>query len=355
MSDQTAIVSTDQNTALAAIGQIANGYAAAGVFDDYRSRRAANTLRRQRADLDLFARFLEGIQHQTTGDELQSSPDAWRGISWGLIQGFVGWMQRQGYAVGSINVRLSTVKKYAALARQAGAISHEEHAGIKAVTGFTHSDGKHMDEQRSAAELPTRKGVKKAESVTLTKQQRHALKHQPDSNQGRRDTLLMCLLLDHGLRCGEVALLKVRDFNLTDGTFTFRRPKVDKVQTHTLTPDALRAARAYFNAGDAPLAADAPLLRSSRKDGSLTAGRMTERAITKRVKTLGEDIGIHGLSAHDCRHSWATNAALHKTPLNDLIHAGGWNSPAMPMRYIDAAKIANQGVMLGTDEPDATP
>jgi len=29
-----------------------------------------------------------------------------------------------------------------------------------------------------------------------------------------------------------------------------------------------------------------------------------------------------------------------------LKDAGGWNSPAMPLRYIEAAKIANEGVRL---------
>jgi ATP-dependent DNA helicase RecQ len=34
------------------------------------------------------------------------------------------------------------------------------------------------------------------------------------------------------------------------------------------------------------------------------------------------------------------------TPLGRLQDAGGWNSPAMPLRYVEAAKIANQGVKL---------
>jgi len=33
------------------------------------------------------------------------------------------------------------------------------------------------------------------------------LKQQPDTPQGRRDPLLMCILLEHGLRYGEIAIL----------------------------------------------------------------------------------------------------------------------------------------------------
>jgi integrase len=43
--------------------------------------------------------------------------------------------------------------------------------------------------------------------------QAKVLKSQPDSPQGRRDVLLMCLLLDHGLRVGEAIRLEVVDFN----------------------------------------------------------------------------------------------------------------------------------------------
>jgi integrase len=73
---------------------------------------------------------------------------------------------------------------------------------------------------------------------------------------------------------------------------------------------------------------------------------MSERAITGRVAELGARIGVQGLSAHDLRHYWATRAARNGTPLDRLQDAGGWNSPAMPMRYIEAAKIANEGVRL---------
>ncbi len=93
-------------------------------------------------------------------------------------------------------------------------------------------------------------GNKKAEHVALAVEQAKELKNQPDTPQGRRDALLMCLLLDHGLRCGEAALLEVNDFNPKEGTLNFYRPKVDKEQTHKLTADTLRALRAWLDSGE---------------------------------------------------------------------------------------------------------
>jgi integrase len=328
------------------LGELANRAAVGSVFIDYRVRRAANTLRRQDADLALFAEYLHIIGLHAEALVLATHAESWQSITFGLVEGFQRWQLQQGYAIGSVNVRLSTIKVYAALAFKAGAVSAAEHALIRMVKNYSHKEGKRVDEKRAEGDVSTRHSAKKATAVSLTRAQAHRLKEHPDTPQGRRDALLMCLLLDHGLRCGEVALLKVDNINLKAGELTFYRPKVDKQQTHRLTADTLEAVRAYFKAGDASMFADVPLLRASRKGGALTTNGMSERAITKRVYELGKMQGIDGLSAHDCRHYWATAAARAGTPIDRLQDAGGWNSPSMPLRYVESAKIANEGVKL---------
>ncbi|MBX2997783.1 MAG: site-specific integrase [Caldilineaceae bacterium] len=344
----TALTTTTQTTAIeragqmAQAGQIANSYAERGVFADYLTRKSGETIRRQRADLGLFADFLcaAGVTDCPTADDLMGSPATWQGVTWGLVEAFREWQVSQGYAVGSVNVRLSTVKAYAGLATKAGVLSAQNHALIKTVAGYSRKEAKRVDERREQ----TRTGAKKAASISLTKEQADALKAQPDTPQGRRDAVIMALLLDHGLRVGELAGLEVAHFNLKAGTFTFYRPKVDKEQTHKLTADSLRAVRAWLTSGDAtPFG---PLLRGSRKGGKLTESGMTERAITDRVRVLGESVGVAGLSAHDCRHYWATRAAQQGTDPFRLQEAGGWSSLAMPRRYVEDARIANEGVKL---------
>jgi integrase len=346
---QTAITPRHETTALAQAGQVANGIAARSVFVDYRARKAANTLRRQANDLALFAEYL-GAAGLQVGD-FASDPQAWRGVTWGLVEGFARWGLQQGYAVPSVNVRLATVKTYARLAMKAGALDQTEYAMITTVKGYSHKESKRVDEQRQAAELPTRKGAKKSAAVSIDPEQAARLMAQPETAQGRRDSLLMALLLEHGLRVGEVARLAVTDLDLKAGKLTFYRPKVDKTQTHALTPQALKAARAYFK-HDAPKKGNLWRASASKSNGKKAAGTLTkqgmsERALTKRVKALGEAVDLLGISAHDCRHYWATQAARNNTPLDRLQEAGGWNSPAMPLRYVETAKIANEGVKLG--------
>jgi integrase len=333
MNDEYAIVLITE-APLVVAGRVADRVAAGTVFAEYRSRKAVNTLRAQDSDLALFAHYLEAAQLDA-GDLLE--PEAWRGISWGLVSGFVRWLVAEGLAVASINRALSTVKAYSKLAAQAGAVSPEALALIRAVAGYGHKEAKRLDEARK---MP-RSGYKKAEATSIPPALARALKCQPDTPQGARDALLMCLLLDHGLRVGEVARLEWSAIDQNSEYLTFYREKVDKTQTHRLSRDTGVALARYrqmvaFYTG--------PLLLASDKRGWLVEGsQMSTRAMNNRVAVLGQVAGVEGLSPHDCRHYWATMLSRKGTQIRALQDAGGWSSPAMPLRYAESARIANDG------------
>lgn len=332
-------------TVLTVAGQVANKHAESAVFDDYHSRRADNTIRTHAAGLALFAEFLTvaGVDG-VTGEALQKAPESWRGITWGIVEAFVKWLLSRGYSVSSVNTRLAAVKTYAKLASKAGTIDKIEYLQIKDVSGYAGKEAKRIDGRRDV----TRIGGKKKEHVSLTPSQAKLLKtHDLTKAQGRRDALLMCLLLDHGLRVGEAAGLAVGNIDLSAGEIRFYRPKVDKEQTHKLTADTLRVAREYIT-HDAVASANG-LLLGSVKGGRLTDKPMSARAITARVRYLGKKLlGLENLSAHDCRHFWATDAVRNGTDAFRLQEAGGWSSLVMPRRYVEAAIIANEGVFLST-------
>lgn len=336
MSPHEEIARTGGGT-MAQAGLVADAIASRLTWQEYIDGKSANTLRAQRSDLACFAAFLQsvGIDGAPTGDALQESAAAWNGVTAGLLLAFREWMMRQGYSIATVNRRLTTAKVYAQM------------AGI-AVDGakvFGHKTGRNLDRSRTEAGIATRVGAKKPyKAVALTFAGAQSLLKRPDTPQGRRDAVMMALLLEHGLRCGEVALLAVNNFDLSAGTMTFYRPKVDKTQIHRLTQATLTALKAYQAAGDMP--AKGAILRSSRKGGALTHEGMTERSITARVRELGKEIGIDILSAHDCRHYWATRASEKGTHPKHLQQAGGWNSPAMVMRYVNETTIANEGVIL---------
>jgi len=149
---------------LAQAGQAANRAAARHVFAEYREPRPKNTLRAQDRSLALFAEYLADVAGLDVGD-LAGDPQAWAGVTWGLVSGFRKWLRETGHAVGSINVRLSHVRKYTELATTAGAIPAEEYVKIRAVGGYKKGDWANIDEKREARGLATRKGDKKAQPV----------------------------------------------------------------------------------------------------------------------------------------------------------------------------------------------
>lgn len=336
------------NTQLATVNSVteaglaANHVASRNVFADYQQRKSKNSLRAQYGDLATFAEYICSAGADCpTANELQNYPETWQGVTWGLVAGFVQWMLGQGLALSSVNRKLSSVKVYAGLAAQSGMIDGSELALIKNVKGYAAKEFTKVDDKRRAAGRATRTGAKKAHGAVLTAEQAKQLKVQPDTPQGRRDAVMMTLLLDHGLRVGELSALPVTAVDLSAGELRFYRPKVSKQQTHKLTRAALVALRAYVKQ-DAP--AMGPLLRGSLKSGELSDPGMSTTAITVRVGKLGADLGIDNLSAHDCRHYWATRAIRKGADPFAVLQAGGWTSMATVQKYVDDTAIANAGI-----------
>ena len=356
-------------------GEAANRVAADYLFDDYRQRRAKKTLRTQTAALQLWVQYLVevGAAHDllveaeawatayfpqkeqdifrqyaaSQPDSLpitygahycQHVPAAWHGVTWGLVEGFVKWLLTQGYSLASVNNRLSAIKVYARLAAKAGVIPPTEQALIREVRGYGRTEGKRVDEAR----LKTRVGNKKEEAIVLTAvQARHLKTNHPPTPQGIRDRLLICLFLDLGLRASEVAALRVEDL-AEYGYITVYRQKTDTTDRMELSADIWQALAAY----EPHLRERGILLRGSRKNNKLTDDVMSVRAIGTRIKILGRDIlGLWELSPHDLRHTWATRAAKGSNPFV-LRDAGGWTNMQTPSRYVERAKVVNEGIKL---------
>jgi integrase len=327
-------------TALSHVAAAADRAAASALFAEYRRQLAARTRSAHDQDLARCALYLADVG--VAVGALAVEPAAWAGFTWGLVEGFKRWMLREGYALATVNRSLATIKSYTRLAAQAGALSAEQAALIATVKGYGRKQGRNLDAERET----TRRSAKKIQAVRLSLAHARVLKEQPgDTPQGRRDALLICLLLDHGLRVGELAALTVGSVDIAAGTLTFYREKVDLTQTHVLSAATLRAALAYLQNDRADAAAEEALLLGSRRGGTVQ-GTLGVRSIQARVQMLGASIGLKQLSPHDLRHYWASAAIAGGTDLLALQEAGGWASLAMPRRYVERAKIANERVKL---------
>lgn len=362
-------LSVDAPSPLEIAGQIANRVAGDHVFRRYLEEKAANTRKRQARDLELFAEYLLDARIPLeNGADFQHDPAAWQGVTWGIVEGFVAWLLQEGYAISTVNARLYTVRTYARLAMQAGAISGEEGARILNVKGLSRRAGLNVDEGREQTRIDevtyaykpdgegkrvvvNRRSTKKQGPTTLDEETAVLLK-QPrnDSPQAYRDALMMCLLLDHGLRASEAALIPSGAIDLAAGVVAFHRPKVQGTEhewtTHKLTPDTRRVVAPYLQElYPAALDREDPLLLGTTrlcKDGSggeLRPSGLNRVRISERVAWLGEQLGIDKLSAHDCRHYCATTMAQLGYGVDELLAWFGWTTAQTAMRYVAAADV----------------
>jgi integrase len=357
-------------TSLGDAGKTANRIAGNTIFQRYLSEKSVNTIKRHARDLELFAEYMLDIGIMPDkGADFQTNPHAWEGVTWGVVEGFVHWQLREGYAVSSVNARLSTVKVYAQMAVKADAIDRQEGLLIQSVKGFSLAGGKNVDEQREQTRIDevsyaykpegkrrsvvvTRRSTKKSTATVLDEGTAVSLKQPRNhSPQAYRDALLMCLLLDHGLRASEITLLTIDNIELGLGEIHFYRPKVKGTAhewtAHKMTDDLYSIADHYLrNLYPPSLHPNGPLLLATsrlRKDGE--GGLLLDRGlnrvrISERVAWLGKQAGLsEKLSAHDCRHYCATRMARLGYGVDELMAWFGWTSAQTAMRYVTAVDV----------------
>lgn len=341
-------LATTRLGSLSEFGRAANRAAESAIFKLYQDRRPINTQRCQRAALAVFAQFLQTCGLMTAGD-LYDDPTAWAGITWGLVQAFQKWLLQNSYSVKTVNDRVSAVKVYMTLANQAGVIPDGEILRLQTLKGYTRKEAMDTDIRRTKEGIATRIGVKKSAATQITEEQaRDLCQVRNESPQARRDALIMCLLLDHGMRVSEVADLQIENIDRTAKQVTFYRRKTGKTSRHNLRGRCWQIMSEYLLKDNR--AADGPLVLASSKTSALIQKGMSTRAIAKRVTQLGQYVGIENLSPHDCRHNGATLAGNDPSvSLAGLMAWGGWDSASSAMRYIDHRQADNDGVHLGLE------
>lgn len=231
--------------------------------------------RAHRCDLNAFQRYLAkngvNLPEKTM---LATHLAAWQLVTSDHVELFAHHCLKKGMAINSVNQRLSTIRKYARLSEQFGHIATIHLAKIESIKGFKQTD----------QQVPTKHTIER-------------LRQQPDTPQGRRDRVLLDLLLEQDLRTSDIETLQVNEVDLQSGELTVWRTETGAQQCCKLKPRTLQSLKAYFTKGDAPICG--ALLRRSSRNGSLMDGGMSCRAIHKRIKTLSSRSGIGRLSPKD--------------------------------------------------------
>ena len=166
----------------------------------------------------------------------------------------------------------------------------------------------------------------------------------------RRDEAMIRLMLETGMRAGEVVALDVDDVDLPGGLVTVRRGKGGKGRVAPFGPEAALAVDRYLRLRRVHrLAARDDLWLGDRGKG------FTYDALHKTLAERAKAAGIEGFHPHRLRHTAAHRWLAAGGSESGLMAVAGWTRPDMLMRYTKAqasARAAEEARTLNLGECD---
>ena len=256
------------------------------------------------------------------------------------------WLEPRG--IEAFDATLATIESYtrepltngkppspATLARRLACLSHfyrrARYDGLIARNPVEFADRPKVPEQAATA------GLSKQRARRLITAARA---------EGPRETLLVLMLLELGLRVSETVGADIEDLD-EQGRHQVLRLK-GKGQSTKATVAPLNAALAHA-VGQATAGRDhGPLLITS------TGARLTRQHAGKIIKRLGEQIGIPNLYPHALRHGFVTISLDEGASLRDVQDAARHADPRTTRRYDKNRNSLNRHPthrLLGALEP----
>ncbi|RZU35504.1 tyrosine-type recombinase/integrase [Edaphobacter modestus] len=215
----------------------------------------------------------------------------------------------------TINVRLSAIRKLVGEARGNGMIGLEEAASLTDVP--------------NVRQKGTRQGN------WLTREQAKDLLSVPDRSKlkGKRDYVIIALLVGCALRRQELASLKIEDIQLREGRWVIIDlcGKGGRIRTVAVPIWVKRGIEAWLEAAKID---KGRLLRPLSKSGKIVGDELGDWAIWSVVEQSSKQIGIEHFGAHDLRRTCAKLCRKSGGDLEQIKFLLGHSSIQTTERYL---------------------
>jgi integrase len=217
-------------------------------------------------------------------------------------------------APSTVNVRLAAVRKLVSEAQKSGMLTHEEAANLTDIP--------------NVKEKGTRLGN------WLTKEQARELLGVPDRStvKGKRDYVILALLLGCALRRRELASLTLEDIQMRENRWVIIDlvGKGGRVRTVAIPVWVKKGIDLWQEAGGIE---KGPLLRSVSKGGEVGES-LSDWAIWSVVAEAAKEIGIERFGAHDLRRTCAKLCRKAGGDLEQIKFLLGHSSIQTTERYL---------------------
>ena len=218
-------------------------------------------------------------------------------------------------APSTVNVRLSAIRKLVSEARKNGLLGAEEAANLADIPNIR--------------EQGTRLGN------WLTREQAKELLAVPDRStlKGKRDFVILALLVGCALRRRELASLHIEDIQMREGRWVIAdlRGKGNRIRTVAVPVWVKQGINAWM--AEAKIE-EGRLLRRLSKSGKVIGEELSDWGIWSVVEQAAKEIGIERFGAHDLRRTCAKLCRKAGGDLEQIKFLLGHSSIQTTERYL---------------------
>jgi integrase/recombinase XerD len=146
--------------------------------------------------------------------------------------------------------------------------------------------------------------------------------------QARRDTAILRVLFNTGLRANEVIALTLDDVDLGAGVVTVRKSKVGRGRVVGIGPQTAQAIDRYIRLRRTHRLADSPALWLGSRGRTFAYAAMWDS-----LKGIAKAAGVTRWHPHLARHTAASRWLERGGSEGGLMAVGGWSQRSMMDRY----------------------